>query len=65
MNESIGFWGQDTVALAQLFPQLNDGFVRLRLGLAVNPVNPAFEIGWPALQQVLITFDTDMLAKPA
>jgi len=47
--------------LAQLFPQLSDGFVHRRIGLAVYQVNPAFEIGWPALQQV-IAFDTDMLA---
>ena len=44
-----GLLRQDIVALAQPFPQLADGSMRLLLCCTENPVNPCFEIGRPAL----------------
>jgi hypothetical protein len=40
--------GQQAVSLAQGFPQLADGFVRLLLGCTLGPVDPAFEVGGSA-----------------
>jgi hypothetical protein len=37
--------GQDTVGLAQPFPLLTDGLVRLFLSCAEDPVDPGFEVG--------------------
>jgi hypothetical protein len=47
---SHGLHGQDTVGLAQLFPQLADGLVRLLLGCAEEPVDPSFEVGESAFE---------------
>jgi len=40
--------GQDTIGLAQSFPQLADGLVRLFLSYTDDLVDPAFEVGGSA-----------------
>jgi len=56
--------GQEAVGLAQPFPQLDDGFVRFLLGCTVDPVNPGFKVGRPAIEQVLVGINADMRAMP-
>ena len=45
VKASLGCPGQDTVGFAQPSPQLADGFVRLFLSCAKDPVDPGFEVG--------------------
>jgi len=40
-----GLHGQDTVGLAQPFPHLAGGLMRLLLGCTVDPVDPSIEVG--------------------
>jgi len=42
-GEGVQLLSQDAVALAQPFPYLTDGLMRL-LGCAENPVEPGFEV---------------------
>lgn len=39
-----GLLGQEAGSLAQSFPYLADGFMRLLLGCTMDPVNPDFEV---------------------
>jgi hypothetical protein len=56
-----GLRGQDSVGLAQPFPQPADGLVRLFLGCVEDPFDSGFEVGGSALYWVLIRVVTDML----
>ena len=40
---------QEVVSLAQPFPQLADGFIRLLLGCTMDPVDLGFEVSGSAL----------------
>ena len=40
-----GLLSQQAISLAQAFPQLADGLVRLFLSCAEDPVDPGFEFG--------------------
>jgi len=52
---------QDAVALAQPFPYLTDGLVRL-LGCAENLVDPGFEVGGPGIDTEMLTMPESMLS---
>jgi hypothetical protein len=56
--------GQDTVGLAQPFPLLADGFVRLPLGCAEDLVGLGFEVSGSACEKVLIRINADVNTMP-